>query len=231
MISQSTNDGIYGILDNKLMPKHVRKFRDVYAITPNAPIYHSEGWYYCLDVWREQGLPLDLKEGTDEWNSFFYFDPEARFRIMGTGWVVADFYPKFEEKVLEVRSDGTELIQDHAGRKVLMFKDRRTGFMPEYIDHPVKDMKSWEELVKWRMDFNNEQRRIDIAKAVPAMVEKAKQGYFMQQRAIGAYMYLRSLIGPEGLLYMFYDDPELIHACLQQWFDFGDPLKRNHSQS
>ncbi len=224
MINRNKNDGVHGMLAENLMPAYVRKFRNAYAITPDAPIYHTEGWYYCLDVWREQGLPADLKEGTDAWNEFFHFDPEARCRIMGTGWVVADFYPKFEEKILEVRSDGTELIQDSAGRKVLMFKDRRTGFMPEYIDHPVKDMKSWEEQVKWRLDFNNDQRRADIAKTVPEIVPKAKQGFFMQQRAIGAYMYLRSLIGPESLLYMFYDDPELIHACLQQWFDLTDAV-------
>jgi hypothetical protein len=28
-------------------------------------------------------------------------------------------------------------------------------------------------------------------------------------------MYLRSLIGPVELLYMVYDNPDLIHACMQ----------------
>ena len=30
-------------------------------------------------------------------------------------------------------------------------------------------------------------------------------------------MYLRALIGPEDLLYMFYDEPEVIHAAMQGW--------------
>ena len=44
-----------------------------------------------------------------------------------------------------------ELVQDFAGRALLCFKGRRDGFMPEYVDHPVKDMATWERDVAWRM--------------------------------------------------------------------------------
>ena len=30
--------------------------------------------------------------------------------------------------------------------------------MPEYIDHPVKDRKTWEENVKWRLDPGTDER-------------------------------------------------------------------------
>jgi len=212
------------MLPSEQMPDHVRKYRTVYEKTPGAPIFHMEGWYYSIDAWREQGLPSHLKEGSAEWNEYFQFDTDARHCIWGLGWVEAALYPEYEEKVLERRSDGTELIRDKAGRKVLMFHDVRSGYMPEYVDHPVKDMQSWKEMIEPRLDFLNKQRRADLEAAVPLMVEKAKDGYFMQQRAIGAYMYLRSLIGPEGLLYMFYDDPDLIHACLGKWFELSDSV-------
>ncbi len=51
------NDGIYGMLPAEQMPDAVKKLRAVYARTPNAPIYHHEGWYYSMEAWREQGLP------------------------------------------------------------------------------------------------------------------------------------------------------------------------------
>ena len=35
-------------------------------------------------------------------------------------------------------------------------------------------------------------------------------------------MYLRSIIGPEDLLYMFYDQPEVIHAAMLGWFNLMD---------
>ena len=37
---------------------------------------------------------------------------------------------------------------------MLFFKGRRNGFMPEYLRHPVRDRKTWEEDVKWRLDPN-----------------------------------------------------------------------------
>ena len=44
------------------------------------------------------------------------------------------------------------------------------------------------------------------------------------QNVIGAYMYLRSLLGPEGALYAFIDQPELIHDCMQSWLALADAV-------
>jgi uroporphyrinogen decarboxylase len=218
------NDGIHGMLPVEQMPAHVRKWRAAYNKTPNAPIFHYEGWYYSIKAWKEQGLPVHLEEGTDEWNAYFSFDPSAQYCRWRAGWTDAAMVPWFEPKILESRPDGTVLTFDRAGRKVLVFEDQTRNIMPEYVDHPVKDMKSWKELVEWRLDFSSEQRQADLAGDIPEMVAKAKQGYFMRQRVIGCFMYLRSLIGPEGLLFMFYDDPELIHACLQKWYELSDAI-------
>jgi uroporphyrinogen decarboxylase len=230
VVNIGKEDGIHGMLPDDQMPEHVRKFRTVYNRTPNAPIYHFEGWYYSTAAWKEQGLPADLIEYSDEWNRYFSFDPEARVQHFNAGWCEAPFYPAFDEKVLEKRPDGTEVIQDTAGRKVLMFQDVRSGFMPEYLDHPVKDMKSWQENVKWRLEFKTSERQAVLAAAMPGLVTKAKQGYFMTQRFIGAYMFLRSLMGPEDLLYMFYDDPGLIHDCLQTWCELTDQIVAHTQQ-
>ena len=53
---------------------------------------------------------------------------------------------------------------------------------------------------------------------------------FVVQNLVGGYMYLRSLMGPEELLYLFYDDPELIHACMRQWFTLADSIIARHQQ-
>lgn len=37
-------------------------------------------------------------------------------------------------------------------------------------------------------------------------------------------MYLRSLIGPEDLFYKFYDEPELIHDCMETWLKLSDTI-------
>jgi hypothetical protein len=94
--------------------------------------------------------------------------------------------------------------------------------MPEYIDHPVKDMRSWKENIEWRMDpFTPLRCNKNAEVAQLAKVEQEK-GMFIVQRIVGGYMYLRSLIGPEELLYKFYDDPKLIHTCMEKWLVLAD---------
>ena len=43
-------------------------------------------------------------------------------------------------------------------------------------------------------------------------------------------MYLRSLIGPEEVLYKFYDEPELIHDCMKTWFELADKIISEHQK-
>jgi len=102
--------------------------------------------------------------------------------------------------------------------------------MPEYVDHPVKDMKTWEENCRWRMDPDTPERQAQMDQYLPAAVEKAKQGMFVGQVADGGYMYRRSPIGPEQPLYMLYDDQQLIHACMQQWLTLADSVIARHQQ-
>lgn len=94
--------------------------------------------------------------------------------------------------------------------------------MPQYVGHPVRDMKSWEENCLWRMDPDSPDRLAMLKSAVPPAVERAKKGFVVEQYIVGGYMYLRSLIGGENLLYMFYDDPKLIHTCMEQWLKVAD---------
>jgi len=153
----------------------------------------------------------------------FGFDPSGNFGLGRLGWCEASFDPPFEEKILEDRGEH-EVVQDKAGRAVLCFKGRRTGFMPEYIDHPVKDQKTWEENVKWRLDPGTEGRLAGMDDRLQDGKEKAAQGFIISQGLIGGYMYLRSLVGPGDLLYKFYDDPELIHDCMRTWFELADAV-------
>ena len=59
---------------------------------------------------------------------------------------------------------------------------------------------------------------------------EAATGKIITQDMVGAYMYLRSLIGPEKLLYAFYDMPELIHECMKAWLALSDYVIARHQQ-
>jgi len=219
------NDGIHGMLPREKMCAGAKKYWDFYNMVPGAGFYQKEFGYYSLEKWqREEGLAEDANL-----DQLFGFDPQGRVELGGLGWCEAGFEPVFETKVLEDRGE-YELVQDFAGRAVLCFKGRRSGFMPEYVDHPVKDQKTWEENCLWRMDPDSPARQTAMDDYLPKAVEEAKQGMFVGQSVVGGYMYLRSLIGPEELLYMFYDDPDLIHACMQQWLKLADSVIARHQQ-
>lgn len=206
------------------MCEAARKLRDIYAITPGAPLFRREFGFYSLERWKEQGMPEDVPLA-----ELFSFDPPGDYKLGQLGWCEAPFSPVFENKIIEDRGD-YELVVDHAGRHVLFFKGRRSGFMPQYVDHPVKDMKTWEENVKWRLDPKTKKRYEDLEERMETAKGKAARGIMIVQNLIGGYMYLRSLIGPQALPYAFYDMPDVIHDCMERWLKLADYVIRRHQE-
>ncbi len=209
-----------------------KKLRAFYDITPDAPIFKVEFGYYVLDRWIREGYlkPYSEVQDYDAYlREIFDYDVPARCRLSGLGWCEAAFVPAFETKVLEDRGE-YEVVQDYAGRSVLYFKGRRNGFMPEYLDHPVKDRKTWEENVRWRLAPDAPGRLENEHKSALWAKNAQENGDIVIQGLIGGYMYLRSLIGPEDLLYTFYDAPELIHACMETWLELSDAVTAEHQK-
>lgn len=209
-----------------------QKIRDFYALKSDAPIYKREFGWYVLERWIKEGHLKPMNEVADYdayLRDVFGFDEPAINSVYGLGWCEAALLPAFKEEVLEDRG-AHEVIRDYAGRTLLVFKNRRQGFMPEYIDHPVTDIESFEKNIKWRLDANTENRDALSRKALNDAISGQKRGNAAVQCAIGGYMYLRSLIGPERLLYTFYDDPELIHECMKTWFTLSDAVIARHQE-
>ena len=217
-------DGIHSLMPRCQMTLSARKLRDAYARIPEAPFVHYGDWYYCMDEWKQQGMPQDVDQ-----RELFLFEPPGGYDLFGLGWCEANFVPAFEEVIVEDRGE-YEVVQDFAGRKVLCFKGRRSGFMPEYLDHPVKDLATWERSVAWRMDPTCAARYADLEARMASAIAAAGEGRMISQRLVGSYMYLRSLIGPEELLFAFHDQPELIHACMRQWLALADAVTAAHQK-
>jgi len=222
--TQTPADGIHQLVSREAMSLGPRKMRDTYARKPGTGFYQREFGFYCLENWKTQGMPQDIPL-----EQLFGYDPPGGFGFWDLGWTTAAFSPKFEEALIEDRGE-VEVVRDTAGRHVLYFKGRRNGFMPEYIDHPVKDWKTWERDVKWRLDPKTPERYRDI----PISFEKGRaligQGALVTEYVIGGYMYLRSLMGPEGVLYMLHDAPDLIHDCMTTWFKLADAVSAAHQK-
>jgi len=137
--------------------------------------------------------------------------------------------PQFEVKILEDRGD-TEVEQDFAGRGVLYFKGRRGGFMPEYITHPVKDLESWKANAEWRLDPRDPRRLEGLEQRMDAARAAAARGEMITQHVAGSFMFLRAMLGPEELLYAFYDQPKLIETAMERWLELSDAITAAHQR-
>jgi len=170
-------------------------------------------WPEAIERWKKEGLSEDYAE-----KNAFSFDPSGVVEVgLDTGWCEPPFYPRYEEKV--IREEGaTEIIQDVAGRWLRVFQGRRHGFMPDYIRHPVTCMKDWIEDAAQRLDPDDERRYEGLEeKCASAAARRLAESTMVCQRMIGGYMFLRSLVGPEDLLYAFHDKPDVIHAMMRHW--------------
>ncbi len=219
-------DGIHALLPHEKMNPLARRRRDAYAITPDAPLIRAEFGLMegTFEEWRKKGMPTDVSQA-----ELFSFDGSASHVCGGLGWCEGAFAPVFETKQIADRGD-TEIVQDWAGRHVLYFKRRRNGFMPEYVDHPVKDQRTWIEKVKWRLDPATPVRWENLDRDMAATKAAAAQGFMIVQSIVGGYMFLRSLWGPEKLLYAFVDQPALIHDCMQTWLALAEAVTARHQQ-
>lgn len=207
------------------MNNNIQKMHDFYAMKKDADIVHEEFGFFTIDLWKKQGHISDDIHPHKQLG----LDDDAKLLLNGVGWTEAALEPFFDVKVLEDKGEH-ELVQDLTGRKVLYFKGRRDGFMPTYVEHPVKDKKTWEENIKWRLNPKSPERYKNLAEQMEKAKAFSNTGGIICQNIIGGYMFLRSLLGPEGALYMFYDDPELIHECMKTWFELADYVTSKHQE-
>lgn len=191
------------------------RYRATYTFKPVDHLVRREFyiWGEAIERWKNEGLPEDHDQA-----ELFNFDPGGIANVgLNLGWCEPPFIPGYEDKVIEDDGD-TEIIQDFAGRWLRVFKGRRHGFMPDYLKHPVTCMKDWVEEVQPRLEVDDGRRYEELdAKCASAAEAAERDGRMVSQAMIGAYMYLRALMGPEDLLYAFVDQPELIHAMMRHW--------------
>ena len=116
-------NGIDALVPRERQTPGARKLRDFYDGVPGAPVVQMEFGYYSMDRWIREG---HVAADTDL-AARFGFDPPGEYSLEQLGWCEAPFVPAFETKVLEDRGEH-ELVQDFAGRHVLFFKGRRSGF-------------------------------------------------------------------------------------------------------
>ena len=150
--------------------------------------------------------------------------------------------PGFEVRVLS-REDDTVTFVDNTG--VLQranWKDfeatggcaenaGRANSMSHWLQHPVKDMRSWKELFEKRFRPDVQERllpdwksTLETAANQTHNIAEIEKGMVSHFPFFGTYGMIRQLVGAEPLLYMFYDDAPLIRTILADMLSFWRTL-------
>jgi len=156
-------------------------------------------------------------------SQLFGFDPPGRAHVGRLGWCEPAFVPAYTEEVLS-REGHHEIIRDSAGRTVKMYQGKRHGFMPTYLKHAVTNEKDWEEEVAPRLSPQTAERWNGFQEELERFSECQRSGDFIAQACIGGYMYLRALVGPMEICYLFADCPQLVHKMMRAWLDLADAV-------
>lgn len=176
------------------LPKKYGLERDVeFGETICGPGLH----YPILGVGSSYNLLLD-KDVSD----FFNFD-DGIMSFPINPWI----YPKTDLIVLE-EDENKQKILDEDGITKVIKKDGSS--MPHWIDWPVKDLKSWEKFKEERFQINYKERLAKNFKDYEKRIKEGDRPLILFGEPVGFYGSIRYLVGEINLLYMYYDNPDLI---------------------
>ena len=193
-----------------------QRLRATYNLESVDHLYRREFyiWNEALCRWKEEGMPPINTEGfeattltpgeypVEQLADLFGYDHEGDHPVHMLGWVEPAIVPPFEAKVVE-STEKFDIVRDEAGRLVRFFKGKRHGFMPTYLKHAVACDKDWEEDIAPLLSPDATGRWDGLPQTIDGVKAADAEGKMISQRCIGGYMYLRSLVGPEDICYMF----------------------------
>jgi len=153
-------------------------------------------WPEVIERWREEGLP----DGVDPWTDCgisHYFRPPIQ----------NDVFPPFERQVLE-EDETSRVVRTEAG---IVCRESKIGSrLPQFLKHPVSNRDDFEAM-KERLDPNTPGRYPDNWDEWAASASDLPHILCLGQRENGFFGWLRELLGLEGLLMAYLEQPDLIH--------------------
>jgi len=204
----------------------IERLRATYDFRPVDHLYRREFyiWPEAIERWKTEGMDAEADPA-----ELFGFDEPVDEGIGMLGWCEPAFVPGIPDTVLE-ETDEYQVVRDSAGRTVKFFRGRRHGFMPTYLKHAVADEADWVETIAPLLSPETPQRWESFADHAARLEAADAKGKRICLNGIGGYMYLRALVGPEDICYMFLDSPGLIHQMMQAWLALADAVAARAQQ-
>ncbi|GHU70558.1 hypothetical protein AGMMS49992_03100 [Clostridia bacterium] len=169
-------------------------------------------WHETVERWEREGVP----DAGSAWQdpARFGFDKPI-FSVVG--YVNHLYCPAYEPRVIERRGH-TVVQMDNLG--ILTESIEGKSGIPKIIKSPVENLDDWLKIKAERLNPDDPRRFSkdwpDIARQVNADDRPVLIGCY----PCGLYGTLRDLMGVEGSLLAFYDNPELVHTIMADLTDF-----------
>lgn len=161
-------------------------------------------WPETIQRWLDEGMP--------QGNPWDALDITHYERVP----VQTRFFPYLPEEILS-ETETTRIIKDGTG--VTMEVSKEATAFPRYIEHPVKDMKTFESY-KEHLDPGTPGRFPENWNKIAPSLNDRDYILVMGGTEISFFGWHRDLMGVENLLLAYYDQPELIHAISRHHLDF-----------
>lgn len=192
----------------------VERELSTYNLSPLDRLVRRDWGFFgeTLERWRQ--------EGWDESYDQFFFDeyPYAEQLVDLVG-IDVPLEPAFKEEIIETSSDYVFIRNSSGGiEKFPKNKVRWGEIMPQYVKNSVEKEEDWYEVIKPRLNPDTPARweKFNLkSDYIGSQVRKGEKLYSAE--AIGGYMFLRAMMGPENTLLAFYDYPEMIHDMMETW--------------
>ena len=178
-------------------------------------------WDETLARWHKEGLPETVVDAVFTAPDYFGFDHLGWLPIAANTDYEPGFWPAFEEVVIE-EGEGYLVKKDVGGNTVRVKTDGRST-IPQYLDHPVKTMRDFEELT-WRLDPETPERFTQFLDIMIDMARANGDNTYTCAHCCGLFGMLRLLLGLTGLAVAMRRDPGLLHAIGRQWLLMNEVL-------
>ena len=198
--------------------------RDLFKATlrfeKTAGICHAEHgfWDETYQRWRSEGLPESVEKPQ-------LFAPSAgedlfkKYKICKFEYIRPNIYV-YPPRPAEIIEDSPECFVYKSDLGVTIKRSKTSISVPGYLDYEIKDRKGYHAR-KDELTGNIRERYPD-----PGVWDKTA-GYIKNQdfnpvctHMDGFFAYPRELMGVENMLYMFYDDPQLMKEIINDRADF-----------
>ena len=189
--------------------------------TRQVPLHEVALWEQTMVRWKQEGAP-DSAFATNGWfmrgDEFFGFEPRYFIQIHGNRPM-----PAFESKVISEDERIVTFVDENGVTHEALKQGEVNGMrmsMDRLLDFPVTDRASFRALTKrFTADTalrypQNWDDLLKLYKTRDCPLCLGENGDF------GFYSILRSFMGTEGVSYILYDDPDLVHEMLDFFCDY-----------